>query len=352
MSEKERPEKLILEKIENILHCPICNKPFDFSDHKPIINNKGETQCKNCLILSLQKEKDSKMTINFIILLIIQEINNFDKSKIQKDNIIYLKPGLKRPKSPIISKQHTLPLIALTNIKKNCNPKSMNTKDQTGEDIYTTISIPDEICITNNSSFQDEYNKLFINKNDDNKNTNIICNNNKRITSKSIYRNTNYLHTENLNNKRSTVSNCNMIYTNDTNNQTSLKNRNTVYKNKVINNNRCRTENNSSKTILTLKARNMFSNYVINDDTNKKNKTSSTRNIIGKCFILKRPKVETIQRSTSTNERQSFNIGSHFNYGIKEKIIRFPKNEENDNTFKKRKSAKNTSIKNNNITSN
>lgn len=333
MSEKEQTDKSLLKKIEDILHCPICNKPFDFSAHKPIINKRGETQCKDCVLNSLQKEKDNIMISNLLIELIMQEIY----TKTQKDNIIYLKPGIKRTISPKTLKKLNIPMIPLTKIDKNCNSKFVSTRDQSGEESITTISIMEEAGLSNDSSFQDEYNNLFINSNDENKNSNIIYNN-KRIITKSIYRNTNKFHSENNNNKESRISNFTMKNIDDKDNP---NNQNANYSNKVINNTLLNSERKLNKNILIFKTRNLFSNLTKNADIQNNNNMKSTSNLIGKDTKSKFFNNENPQRLINTGEKQTLYNGCHYNYGIKEKIIKFPKNKDDYKAFTERKSSKN-----------
>ena len=341
---KEEPvEKTILNKILDILHCPICNKSFDFSNHKPVINMKGETQCKNCLIRSLKKGKNNNLMIsNLIIELIMQEMYNLINKKMKKDNIIYLKPGIKCPKSPKTAKKYNLPIIALTKIDKNCNSKFISTRDQSGEDSYTTISIKDEMGFTNNSSFQDEYKNFFMNPNDKIKNKNAdTISNNKRIISKNIYRRLNYYNTVNDNETKNTPLKLKIKFIDD---KDSQSNHNMIYSNKIMNNNHQHSVKQLDKLIP--KKRNMSTYAAINDNVSNKNLVKSISSSAKKSIYVKNFNNYN-KRSTSANETKRSIYEHHSNYDIKEKIIKFPKNWENCKAFEGRNSSKYLSTKSN-----
>ncbi len=105
-----------MSKIEDVLKCDICNKNFDISNKRPYITKCGHSFCKLC-ILSNNNETNNcpicniQSVLNFescipnlkleeVIRIIFFNNNNNEEKTIEK-KIIYMKPEIKRNKSPI-----------------------------------------------------------------------------------------------------------------------------------------------------------------------------------------------------------------------------------------------------------
>ena len=105
-----------MSKIEDVLKCDICNKNFDITNKRPFIAKCGHTFCKHC-ILSYNNENNNcpldniqsvlsiescipNLKLEEVIRIIFFNNNNNEEKTIEK-KIIYMKPEIKRNKSPI-----------------------------------------------------------------------------------------------------------------------------------------------------------------------------------------------------------------------------------------------------------
>ena len=109
------------KSINDILKCDICKNNFDLNSHRPLIVKCGHTFCKHCILSNKREENNNSCPIdNQLYVLSIEScINNLKleeiiknyfnleekKNSIQKQ-IIYIKPDIKRNKSPSLKNNH------------------------------------------------------------------------------------------------------------------------------------------------------------------------------------------------------------------------------------------------------
>ena len=106
-----------MSKIENVLKCDICNNNFDLTNKRPFIAKCGHTFCKHC-ILSYNNENNNcpldniqcvlsiescipNLKLEEVIKIIFFDNNNNNEEKIIEKKLVYMKPEIKRNKSPI-----------------------------------------------------------------------------------------------------------------------------------------------------------------------------------------------------------------------------------------------------------
>lgn len=193
MSIKNDSEKSIIKQIQDILQCDKCNSSFDLSTHEPVILNTGETICKQCLIKQHYK---LPIICNKILELIIKEISNFlEILPNQNLNIIYIKPGIKNKATDSTNKK-------ISELKKRSLKNFFSLDNKPNEESITTISFHEDIGLTQNTSFEDEYKNFF--KKDTFKKENTIKDDKNY---KTIEKNDHYYEKENRNKNYDTCEN-------------------------------------------------------------------------------------------------------------------------------------------------
>ena len=101
--------------IEDFLKCDICKNYFDLNSHRPLIIKCGHTFCKHCILSNKGEENNNSCPIDKqeYVLSIESCINNLKLEEIVKNvfhleeqktisqkQIIYVKPDIKRNRSP------------------------------------------------------------------------------------------------------------------------------------------------------------------------------------------------------------------------------------------------------------
>ena len=185
------------KSINDILKCDICNNNFDLNSHRPLIVKCGHTFCKHCILSNKREKNNNSCPIdNQLYVLSIEScLNNLKleeiiknyfnleekKNSIQKQ-IIYIKPDIKRNKSPSLKHNNNRSNekninydsnniekirnlnnnnIEKKNLKKieNINNEIKDIKDELNDSIETIPLNEDKSVM--NMSFKDEWTTLL-----------------------------------------------------------------------------------------------------------------------------------------------------------------------------------------------
>jgi len=101
--------------IEDFLKCDICKNYFDLNSHRPLIAKCGHTFCKHCILSNKGEENNNSCPIDkqeYVLSIescinnlkledIVKNVFNLEEQKtISQKQIIYVKPDIKRNRSP------------------------------------------------------------------------------------------------------------------------------------------------------------------------------------------------------------------------------------------------------------
>ena len=101
--------------IEDFLKCDICKNYFDLNSHRPLIIKCGHTFCKHCILSNKGEENNNSCPIDkqeYVLSIescinnlkledIVKNVFNLEEQKtISQKQIIYVKPDIKRNRSP------------------------------------------------------------------------------------------------------------------------------------------------------------------------------------------------------------------------------------------------------------
>ncbi len=134
------------KEIEDLLKCYICKNNYDLNSHYPMIIKCGHTFCKECITLNENKENnnlcpiDNQQTImkiessinNLLIEEIIKKVFNYE-DKVQMKQIIYIKPDIRRNRSPSLKR-------GKNKLEENNNENNENI-DKSNENNYNINTI-------------------------------------------------------------------------------------------------------------------------------------------------------------------------------------------------------------------
>ena len=109
--------------IEDFLKCDICKNYFDLNSHRPLIAKCGHTFCKHCILSNKGEENNNSCPIdkqqsvlsiescinNLKLEEIVKNVFNIEEQKIiPQKQIIYVKPDIKRNRSPSLKHNNNI----------------------------------------------------------------------------------------------------------------------------------------------------------------------------------------------------------------------------------------------------
>ena len=344
------------KSINDILKCDICKNNFDLNSHRPLIVKCGHTFCKHCILSNKREENNNSCPIdNQLYVLSIEScINNLKleeiiknyfnleekKNSIQKQ-IIYIKPDIKRNKSPSLKHNNnrsnekninydsdkiekirslTNNNIEKKNLKKieNKNNEIKDIKDELSDSIETIPLNEDKSVI--NMSFKDEWTTLL----------------NKGLIEKKLSKGEKEIIIGNNDNVEDTLDKISKIDDEFlTSMNTDLGNlipTSVHIKNNFNNNNDNKNNNNNNNNTKVFKSKNTYKK--VNKDLNRKNSketnclkySTNTYNSKNRIVLEKKVNDSLDKNSKIINNYNSNNVLS---ININNRII----NNENDNKY-------------------
>ena len=386
------------KEIEDLLKCSICKNNYDLNSHYPMIIKCGHTFCKECITSNENKENnnlcpiDNQQTIikiessinNLLIEEIIKKVFNYD-DKIQMKQIIYIKPDIRRNRSPSLKRgnnrleehnnennenidksnnenNYNINTIKSTKIRSstgykknlrfskkepnrfsNVNMKKIEIEDDDEKikddmnDSIETIPLNEDKSILN-ISFKDEW-TAFLEKNiiekKISKDEKEFLNNNEDTIDKISKVDDDFLTSSiaNLIPALSSINNNNNKNTNNNNNNCNINNNNKTnnHLNNILNkNNRHINNNNALKMAAIENIKKMSKN--INIDANILKYASSTYNSKNKIALFNKANIE---RKTNNNSKEKNNpiITKDISKTPTKEILNEDKEDENKNVL-------------------
>ncbi len=181
--------------LKSILTCDLCNKNFDLNSHKPLIAKCGHSFCKFCILSNNNDNNNNACpvdNINYVLSIescipnlkieeIIKKIFN-KENKINQKQIIYIKPEVKRNRSPSIKRNYinrnnnnNIVIFNRNNFDKNNKFNNNNNNNNNNVRIRSSTSnkYKENFRFTNKTNLNENFfNNIILNFNYSNNNSN------------------------------------------------------------------------------------------------------------------------------------------------------------------------------------